>query len=75
LDPQEGKLVLLLNPSCKSAVVADSLPKLSYPLRVVMDLNMVELESCCVKDKVLIDLLSVSKEVRAKGLVGIVDER
>ena len=40
-----------------------------------MDLNMVELESCCVKDKVLIDLLSVSKEVRAKGLVGIVDER
>jgi len=45
LDPQEGKLVLLLNPSCKSAVVADSLPKLSYPLPVVMDLNMLELES------------------------------
>lgn len=47
----EGKLVLLLNSSCKSAVVEDSLPNLSYlppgPLRVLMDLNMAE--SCCVK--------------------------
>jgi len=74
LDPQEGKLVLLLNPSFKSAVVTDSLPNLSYlagPLRVLMDLNMVG--SCCVKDKSLNDVVTVER-VRAKRVGGNRDE-
>jgi hypothetical protein len=44
-DALDGNVELLLNSSCKSVVVADSFPNLSYlpvPNPLLMDLNMVE---------------------------------